>query len=66
MSVILSILWTISLLGAIAGGFVLVTGMQAASSAPQEAVVCALACALAILPYCFARAVTEIVQANRR
>jgi hypothetical protein len=62
MKVIIIISWIISLLGAGLGGIVLVGGLYSAQGAPQEAVVCALACACGILPYCFARAVTEIVK----
>jgi uncharacterized membrane protein YvbJ len=55
------VVWIIPILGAGAGGLVLVAGMTTAGSAPQEAVVCALACAIAIIPYVFARAVSEII-----
>ena len=50
-------------IGGVATGFViLIFGMAAAQSAPQEAVVVSLAIACAVLPYCFARAVTEITR----
>ena len=66
MATIAKLFVILSWLGAIAGAglglAVLVSGMTSAQSAPQEAVVCALACALGILPYCLARAVTEIVR----
>ncbi len=47
------ICWIIALLGAGFGGLFLIVGLNAANGAPQEASVAALA----IVPYCFARAV---------
>lgn len=57
---LLIIVWTISFLGTIAGGIILFMGMSSAQSAPQEAVIVALAIACAVLPYCFARAISEL------
>jgi len=56
------ICWLMVIGGVGGGGLILVTGMTAARSAPQEAVVVSLALACAILPYCFARAITEITR----
>lgn len=44
------------------GGLILLGGMTSAQSAPQEAVVVSLSIACAVLPYCFARAVSEITR----
>jgi hypothetical protein len=52
--------WVLVILAAGFAMFVLVTGMMSASGAPQEAVVCALACAIVILPYCAARGVAHL------
>ena len=49
-----------NLVGSILGVLVLVFGFPAASGAPQEAVVVALSATLAIIPYVFARAISEI------
>lgn len=66
MAALIAFVWMLSLLGVIAAVYVLITGLQSATAAPQEAVVCALACALAIIPSCLARAVTELIQARKR
>lgn len=66
MQIIIIIAWIISLLGVGLGGLVLIGGFSMASGAPQEAVVCALACACAILPYCFARAITELIRSGQK
>jgi hypothetical protein len=52
--------WVIVIIAAALAVFVLVTGMSSATGAPQEAVVCALACAIVILPYCAARAIAHL------
>ena len=48
------------LIGSILGALVLVFGLPSTEGAPQEAVVVAVSVALAIIPYVFARAVSEI------
>ena len=65
MQGIIIVVWIIAILGVGAGVLILVGGFATASGAPQEAVVAALACACAILPYCFARAVTELVRSGK-
>lgn len=49
--------YLLPLLGSIAGGLVLIGTLMSANSAPQEAAGFALACALAVVPYVFARAI---------
>jgi hypothetical protein len=49
--------WALALLGAAFGAVMLLMGFMTAASAPQEAAAAALAAALAIVPYCFARAI---------
>lgn len=52
--------WVLTFLGACLAVYILTIGFSNAASAPQEAVVVALACAVVIVPYCAARALTEI------
>jgi hypothetical protein len=52
-------LWLVALLGALAGGVVLLLGFLFASGAPQEAAAAGLACGLAVIPYVLARAANE-------
>lgn len=54
------ICWVVTMLGCLLGGVVIVVGFAYAQSAPQEAVVITLGLACAVIPYCFARAVSEI------
>lgn len=57
-------LWVLVILGSLAGGLVLVATMTFAQGAPQEAAGAALAVALAVLPYCLARAGDSFAQMN--
>jgi hypothetical protein len=57
---ILTLCWTGALLGAILACFVLFLTMTSSKYAPQEASGTAFAIACAVIPYCFARAVTEL------
>lgn len=50
------LLWALVILGVLAGGFVLFATLTIAKGAPQEAAGAAVAVALAVLPYCLARA----------
>jgi hypothetical protein len=59
------LVWVLALLGSIAGGFTLLS-VFAQSGAPQQAAAAALAVGLAVIPYCFARAIDELARANRR
>jgi hypothetical protein len=49
--------YTLPLLGALAAALVILLTMGGATTAPQEAAGYAMACALAVVPYVFARAV---------
>ncbi|HEY0658047.1 MAG TPA: hypothetical protein VGD05_06220 [Pyrinomonadaceae bacterium] len=60
MKVVLILAWLAAIGGVAFGLLILVGGMTTAQGAPQEAVVICLALACAILPYCAARALTEI------
>ena len=48
--------WLFPIIGAVFGGLTILFTMVGASTAPQEAAGYAMACALAIVPYVFARA----------
>lgn len=65
MKVLVIICWIGVILGVGFGFLVLIGGMSTATGAPQEAVVICLALACAILPYCLARAMNEIWNANK-
>jgi hypothetical protein len=56
----MSFLWALTVLSAVLGGVVVTFGVFAASGAPQEAAAAAIGVALAVIPYCLARAVSEI------
>lgn len=60
MRVIIALAWVFSLLASMASCGVLVGGMSVATGAPQEAVFVALALFVAVVPYCFARALSEL------
>lgn len=64
MKVILVLLWIGVLFAAGLAALILLSGMSTASGAPQEAVVCALAVAVAVIPYVFTRAVEGIGAAS--
>jgi multisubunit Na+/H+ antiporter MnhE subunit len=52
--------WVLSILGSILGAIILFFTLTTSKGAPQEAAGAAIALAFAILPYCLARAVTEM------
>lgn len=54
------------LVGSVLGALVLISGLPSAEGAPQEAVVVALSATLAIIPYVFARAISELKSAEHR
>lgn len=53
-------LWALTIIGSVLGGLVSVVGVLAATGAPQEAAAAAIGVACAVIPYCLARAVSEI------
>lgn len=55
-----ALVWTISVLCSLFAGYMHVSGLMEANSAPQQAAVAAMAVAVAIIPYCLARGVSEI------
>lgn len=56
--------YVLTAIGSLIGGFFLFLAFATAESAPQEASLAAIAVAFAVLPYCFARAVERIGDAN--
>lgn len=54
--------WVVALLGVVVGVLILVGGIGSANGAPQEAVVVSLSIACAVLPYCLARAISELTK----
>lgn len=58
-------LWLMTVIGALLGTVVLVFGVAYAPGAPGEAAAAAIAVALAVIPYCLARACQEIGSINQ-
>lgn len=56
-----SILWVLTILGTLYGGFTFAQTLMLADSAPQQAAGAAMAVGWAILPYILARAVSELL-----
>lgn len=52
--------WLLVMIGSVIGGFVFLFGLVTAKSAPQEAAAAASGIAFAVIPYCLARAVSQI------
>ncbi len=55
----MTFVWVLALIGSIVGGFTLF-GAVVQGSAPQQGALAAVAVGLAVIPYCFARALSEI------
>ena len=53
-------LWFITALGSFLGALLFVFGVPSAESAVQESAIAAMAIGLAVIPYCLARAATEL------
>lgn len=62
MRIILILAWIGALFGAIASTVVLVAGVAGAGGAPGEAAAAGIACAVAIIPYVFARALEGVAK----
>lgn len=52
--------WVVAIIGAFLAGGELLLGVMGATSAPQQAAAAGIACALAVIPYVFARAIDEL------
>lgn len=57
-------LWVLTAIGSVLGVLTVVFGVMGAKGAPQEAAAAAIGIAFAVLPYCLARAASEISQMN--
>lgn len=57
--------WVVTLVGSSLGALAFIVGVPGAESAPQEASAAAIAIGLAAIPYCFARAVSELFESNK-
>lgn len=53
-------LWVLTILGAVIGAIILFLGLATATGAPQQAAAAAAAVAFVVIPYCLARAVSEL------
>ena len=58
------LVWALAALGSVVGGVEFVLDWSSATGAPQQAVIGATALAWAVIPYCFARAVTGVIKGN--
>lgn len=62
----MSFVWVLTLICTLASGVVILITMSSAHSAPQEAAGYAMACALSVVPYVFAKAGESIIKASKR
>lgn len=53
-------LWVMTAIGSVLGGLVVFLGVLGAKGAPQEAAAAAIGLSLAVIPYCLARAASEM------
>lgn len=58
--------WIICIIACLIAGLVLFQTLAGASGAPQEAAGAAIACAIAIIPYVFARSVEKLSAKNEK
>lgn len=56
------IFWILTILGTLLGGAIALMGIMNAQGAPQEAAAAAVGVACAVIPYCLARAVSELTK----
>jgi hypothetical protein len=59
-NIVRTFVWVVTLLGSVLGAFVAVTGIAGANGSPQQSAAAAIGLAFAVIPYCFARAVSEL------
>lgn len=57
----LRLVWVLAALGSVVGGLNVALDWSAANGAPQQAVIAAAGLAWAVIPYCFARAITGVI-----
>ena len=56
----IKVVWVIALISSILGCLAFVGGVVSATGAPQEAAAAGIALCLAVIPYVFARAISEL------
>ena len=56
------LVWALAALGSVVGGINLALDWSSANGAPQQAVIAAAGLAWAVIPYCFARAITGVIK----
>jgi hypothetical protein len=56
------LVWAVAAMCSVVGGVEFVLDWSSATGAPQQAVIAAVALVWAVIPYCFARAVTGVVK----
>lgn len=56
--------WVITIISCIIAGMVLLATFTSSNGAPQEAAGAAMAAAIAVIPYVFSRAVTELSESK--
>lgn len=56
----LKLLWILTIVGSVLGAGIVLLGMSTAKGAPQEAAAAAIGIGFAVIPYCLARAVSEM------
>ena len=56
------LVWALAALGSVVGGLNLALEWSSANGAPQQAVIAAAGVAWAVIPYCFARAITGVIK----
>lgn len=57
--------WIITILCSLIGALVAFVGVSEANGAPQEAAAAAMGIAFVVIPYCLARAVSEISSSSK-
>jgi hypothetical protein len=57
-----TLLWLLTVVGSLFGALIGIVGVLTAHGAPQEAAAAAVAVACAVIPYCLARAVSELLR----
>ena len=62
----MTFVWVLTLICTLASGVVTLLTMAGANSAPQEAAGYAMACAISVVPYVFAKAGESIINASKR
>jgi magnesium-transporting ATPase (P-type) len=58
------LVWALAALGSVVGGVECALDWSSATGAPQQAVIAAVALAWAVIPYCFARAITGVIKGS--